>query len=192
MAAGDDDLATATLLSREAAAALADGRAAQALDQAAEATRLYRGSGLRTAILWGVVPCCRAAIWVGDRERAQRAIEEIEASGVRGRWVTAFLATMRAGIDASGGDAASAVAGYAEATGMWRRLDVSLQLGLCQLEAAHLLPADSREARAADLEARAIFEALGASTLLSRLDGRLDAAVSTGAVQPHSVGSKSL
>jgi class 3 adenylate cyclase/tetratricopeptide (TPR) repeat protein len=192
VAAGDDDLATATLLSRAAAAALAEGRPAESLAQASEATRLYRGSGLRTAVLWGVVPCCRAAIWVGDRDRAQRATEEIDASGVRGRWVTAFLATMRAGIDASGGDIHSGARRYAEAADAWRRLGVSLQLGLCQLEAAHLLRPGSPEARAAGEEARAIFEALGASTLLGRLEGRLDVAVSSEPARTYSVGSKSL
>jgi class 3 adenylate cyclase/tetratricopeptide (TPR) repeat protein len=173
VAAGDDDLATATLLSREAAAALAEGRPAQSFAQASEATRLYRASGLRTAILWGVVPSCRAAMWVGDRDGAVRATEEIEVSGLRGRWVTAFLSTMRAGIDASRGDVDSAGDRYVEAAGMWRRLDVSLQLGLCQLEAARLLPPGSRQADAARREARSIFESLSASTLLSRLDGGL-------------------
>ena len=192
VAAGDDDLATGTLLSRKAAAALAEGRPAESLTQASEATRLYRGSGLRTAILWGVVPCCRAALWAGDRDRAEGAIEEVEASGVRGRWVTAFLATMRAGIDASGGDVHSAVGRYGEAAGLWRGLDVPLQLGLCQLEAARLLPRGVPEADASGLEARAIFESLRAPTLLSRLEGRLDAAGPAQAAQPHSLGSKSL
>ena len=41
---------------------------------------------------------------------------------------------------------------------MWRRLDVPLQLALCQLEAARILPADLSAAESARDESRTILE----------------------------------
>ena len=136
---------------------------------------LYRGSGLRTAILWGVVPAARAALWAGEDERLSAAIDEIDASGLRGRWVTAIMTTLRAGLAARRGDLSAARRRYAEAAAVWRRLDVPLQLALCDLEAAHHLPAGSAEAAAAGDEARSTLELLGASTLIARLEDGLTA-----------------
>jgi class 3 adenylate cyclase/tetratricopeptide (TPR) repeat protein len=169
----EPDLSLAAVRSRQAAALLALGRPGEALAYADTATDLYRGSGLRTAILWGVVPAARAALWAGQDERLSAAIDEIDASGLRGRWVTAIMTTLKAGLAARRGDMPSARRRYAEAGALWRRLDVPLQLALCDLEAAHHLPAGSAEAGAASDEARSTLEHLGASTLIARLEGSL-------------------
>jgi hypothetical protein len=63
---------------------------------------------------------------------------------------------------------------------MWRRLDVPLQLALCDIEAALNLPAKESEARKAADEARTILETLGAPTLIDRLDSRRGVEATTG------------
>ena len=60
---------------------------------------------------------------------------------------------------------------------MWRRLDVPLQLALCQLEAARILPADLSAAAGARDELRTILEGLGAVALIERLETDLIAPV---------------
>ena len=166
----EPDLAVATLRARQADAALALGRPDEALGFAETATTLYRGSGLRTAVLWGAVPAARAALWAADDERASRMIEQVEASGFRGRSVSAILTTLRAGLDARRGDIDSAIDRYADASATWQALGARFQLALCDLEAARYLPAASPVSAAAHGDARTILEALGASTLVARLE----------------------
>ena len=166
----EPDLAVASLRCRQAAAALALGRPVEALAHAESATARFRPSGFRTALLWGAVPAARAALWAGDDERVAAAIAEVERSGLRGRYITAILTTLRAGIDARRGAVDAAVERYAAAAGLWRALDVPLQLALCDLEAARYLPAGSAEAQVAHAEARATLEGLGAIALIERLE----------------------
>jgi class 3 adenylate cyclase/tetratricopeptide (TPR) repeat protein len=185
----EPDLSMAELRSRQAAALLALGRPGEALAHAEVATSLYRGAGLRTAILWGVVPAARAALWAGEDERLSAAIDEVDASQLHGRWIAAIMSTLRAGLAARRGEMATARRRYAEAAAGWRRLDVPYQLAMCDLEAVHHLPVGSPEARAAGDEARNTLELLGASTLIARLDGGLlaDSAGSARASDPATV-----
>jgi class 3 adenylate cyclase/tetratricopeptide (TPR) repeat protein len=165
-----DPLASTVFLTRRSMAALAVGRPDDALRDAEATTLEVRATGLSTSLLETAVLTARAALWAGDLERLARAIDDIRASGIRGRWLSAAAATLGAGLEARRGDAARAADGYAEAAGAWRALDVPLQLALCQLEAARLLPEKSAEAGEAADEARAILNGLRATTLLARLD----------------------
>jgi class 3 adenylate cyclase/tetratricopeptide (TPR) repeat protein len=180
VAGTEPDLGLATIRGRQAAAALAQGRHAEALVFADTATELLRQFGFRTEILWGVVPAGRIALWAGEDDRVESTIALVEASGLRGRSVTAILATLRAGLEAHRGEP-TAGDRYAEAAGMWRRLDVPLQLALCDIEAAVNLPPDSAPAMAAANEARTILDTLGATALLDLLgSGRATEAATTG------------
>ncbi len=165
----EPDLTVATVRGREHAAALAVGRPLDALAHAEITARIYRDTGLRTSVLWGTVPTARAALWAGDDDACARAIAEVEASGIRGRWVTAVLTTLRSGLAARRGELAEAIDGYAEAARLWTLLDVPFQLGLCQLEAALNLPSGSDEAEVARAEALAILDRLKATALIDRL-----------------------
>ena len=155
----EPDLAVASLRGRQADAALAMGRPDGALRYAEAAIPMFRTTGLRTSILDGTAPAARAALWAGDLDRAKLMIDEIERSGLHGHWVSGLLLTLGAGVAALSANP-TAVDRYAEAAASWRRLDVPLQLALCQLEAAHLLPADLAETSAARDEARAIMDGL--------------------------------
>ena len=191
-AAIEPDLAVASLRCRQAAAALALGRPVEALGHAESATTRFRPSGFRTALLWGLVPAARAALWAGDDARVGEAIAEVERSGLGGRYITAILATLRAGLDARRGAVDAAIERYAAAAGLWRGLDVPLQLALCDLEAARYLPPGSPEAAAARDEARAILERLGASSLIERLEsGTASAGQAATAGAASSVGATS-
>lgn len=81
-----------------------------------------------------------------------------------------MLTTLRAGSAARRGTIEAATDGYRDAAQAWRRLDLPLQLGLCQLEAAWLLPPGSDLAESARDEARTVLTGLGAVELLDRLE----------------------
>lgn len=157
---------------RRSAARLALGRPHDALADADEAATRFLDYGLRTALHEGFIPAARAALWAGSVDHLERAIARIEGSGFHGRWIGAVLATLHAGLAARQGDVRSATDSYSEAAAEWRRLDVPLELALCQLEAATLLPAASDEAVAAAEEASSILEGLRAPALLGLLAAR--------------------
>ncbi len=165
-----EDLAVATLRGRQSAAALALGRPLEALEHADAATAGHRPYGLRTAILGGSILAGRAALWAGELRRTGQIIAEIERSGLHGRSLDTIRMTLEAGLAARRGEVATALEHYADAAATWRRLDVPLQLALCQMEAATFLPAGSEEALAEAAEARRTLEGLGAVALLARLD----------------------
>ena len=173
VATEDDPLMRATLRYRTSVAKLSRGSLAEALAEASAAASYLVSSGYRTAVREGSGTAGRAALWAGDLEVLDDAIHTLEASGLRGRWMTAMLATLRAGSEARRGSVEIAADRYREAAEAWRRLDLPLQLGLCQLEAAWLLPSGSELALAAADEAREVLTALGATELLARLAGGL-------------------
>lgn len=168
-----EELAGATLLYRRSLAWLALGRTAAAQADAEAALRGLAAFGGRTAVREGGVAVARAALWNGDTDRLGRAIADLRSSGLGGRWVEAIGTTLEAGLAARLGDAEAAADLYADSTAAWRQLDVPLQLALCRLEAAALLPVGSDEAAAARDEATAACELLGARALLDRLGGGL-------------------
>ena len=169
-------------------AALADGRPVDALADAAATTPILEPTGLTTSLVESAVLTARAALWVGDADRLGRAIDEIRAFGAHGRWLAAMLATLTAGYEARTGGGEGAVERYATATAAWRQIGAPLQLALCQLEAALLLPSGSPEAVDAAAEAREILGGLGARALLDRLEHGLATATRA---EPEQAGALS-
>jgi hypothetical protein len=176
-----DPLASSVLLARRALALLSLGRAREALDDAEATALALRSTSLSTSLLENTVLTARAALWTGDRDRLAEALDAIRAGGLRGRWLTAVATTLTAGLDALDGRTSLACDRYGDAAASWRALDVPLQLALCQLEAAHLLPTASTEATAAADEARTILDGLGAAAFIARVDGGLVEPVRSGA-----------
>ncbi len=168
--AEDEPLILAMLRYRSSNAKLSRGLLADALADATAAATLLAGFGYKTAVRERSGTAGRAALWAGDLSVLDDAIHELEASSLHGRWMTAMIATFRAGAAARRGLVESATDTYREAAEAWRRLDLPLQLGLCQLEAAWLLPVGSEPALAAADEARAVLDGLGAAELLARLE----------------------
>ena len=95
-----------------------------------------------------------------------------EALGERGasvgRATNLRFAVVRAGLAALEGRTDDARAAYLAAESGLRELGIRFELGLALLEHAVFLDGDASVGPAAE-EARAIFEGLGASTLLARL-----------------------
>ncbi|MEO7117665.1 MAG: hypothetical protein ABIZ34_01700, partial [Candidatus Limnocylindrales bacterium] len=116
----------------------------------------------------------RAALLASDRLRAQRAVDGLEASPVRGRMVSLMLGELRAGIAALEGRAADAGAAYQEVFRRWREIEMKLDLAIAQLSAARLLGPGSADGRAAGEEARTMFRDFApvwTSEFLDRLIG---------------------
>ena len=111
----------------------------------------------------------RSALALGDVDRAKTAHADTVQIGVHGRWASASLATLQAGITALEGRTTEAIAAYGEAARAWRALELPFELGLCLLEFATFVGVARREARAAADEARTIFETLGATPLTARV-----------------------
>ena len=166
---GDDAFARAFLQARLALAELAGGRPAIALADAEAAMPVLLDLGL-TWVLDAGVALGRAALWADATDRLEVAIDTIAGSGLHGRTVSAFLATLRAGLAARRGDPQAALDGYGDAAALWRRLDLPFQLALCQLEGARLLPEGSPGVDGMAEEARTILVGLGADALLARLE----------------------
>ncbi len=164
-----DAFARAFLDARLALAEVAGGRPRAGLTYAEAAMPVLLELGL-TWVLDAGVALGRAALWAGDVERLEAAIETIAGSGLRGRTVSAFLATFRAGLEALQGQPGVALDRYADAAALWRRLDLPFQLALCQLEGARLLPDGLAGTESMADEARTILVGLGADALLARLE----------------------
>jgi len=151
-------------------AALA-GRLMQAYQLAAEAMHATPAASTAEAAVWAT----RAALWMGDAQRARAAVDALLVATQPGRVMVTNRGQMRAGLDAMEGRRGEAVAGYREAIARWRDLDVPLYLGLCQTDFAILFGPDEPEATAAADEARALWTRLGSPPMLARLDEGLAA-----------------
>ncbi len=112
----------------------------------------------------------RAALWLGDAKRALVAVDRLDELRVSGRVPRAIRLEMQAGAAALDGDHARALAGYREAIGIWRELDVPVNLGLCLTDMAIVVGPTQPEGVAAADEARAVWERLGLPSVLARLD----------------------
>jgi hypothetical protein len=121
-----------------------------------------------------ILPCAqwatRAALWLRDASRARPALEALESTAERGRYVATLRLGLRAGLQALEGDRDGAVGSYREALRAFRDMDVPLYHGLTAMECAILIGPDDPEAAAAADEARSIFARLGIPPLLRRLD----------------------
>jgi len=139
--------------------------------------------GINSVIALGYLG--HASLWQRDAAGAREALERM--ASFHGRWTLAARQTIGAGLaalegrDANAGGDAEAAARFREAAASWRSLDVTLDLALCGLDAAILLPPEHRPAELVD-EARHVLEGLGAVPLLAQLERRAGAlAPTTGA-----------
>ena len=140
-----DPLSSAVLLTRRSMAALALGRPGDALTDAEATTPILQTTGLSTSLVENGGPD-RARRAMGGRCRSARTSDRRDPR-VRGARPLARHGgpTMTAGLEASLGTRRAADR-YGTAAAAWRSLDAPLQLALCQIEAALLLPPGSAEA----------------------------------------------
>jgi hypothetical protein len=122
------------------------------------------------------IPAARASLWLRDTSGMREALGERDTSA--GRATDLRFAVLRAGLAALEGRTDDARAGYLAAEAGLRELGIRFELGLALLEHATFLPDDPSTGGSSE-EARAVFEELGASTLLARLP----AGATTGARQ---------
>jgi len=108
----------------------------------------------------------RAALWRRDVDGVERALASGRA--LRGRWMSAVNETLAAGLDALAGRTAEATERYAAALDVWRALDDTLGLALCELDMVLLL-GGGHDAEVAGKEAEDVFTRLGAVPFLTRL-----------------------
>ncbi len=162
-------LAEASHRARRGWALLASGRPREALAEADAARALLRAVGPRTVILDGTILAAHAALWAGDVERLEAAVDEMALCGLRGRWFDGVTASLAAGLAARRGSVDAAIRGYGRAEASWRGLDTPFAAALASLEAARLLPASSAAAGAAADTARQRLADLRATALLDRL-----------------------
>ncbi|HEY8772786.1 MAG TPA: hypothetical protein VIM66_06435 [Candidatus Limnocylindria bacterium] len=111
----------------------------------------------------------RPALWDGDVEAAQSDLAALDATGVHGSVVELRRMTIRAGLAASEGRSADALAQYREALRGWHDLGLAWDEALTGLDMAILLEPTEPEVRTAAETSRQIFERLGAKPFLARL-----------------------
>jgi hypothetical protein len=112
------------------------------------------------------IPAARASLWLRDAAGMRDALGEPGASV--GRATDLRFDVIRGGLAALDGRTDDARAAYLGAEAGLRDLGIRFELGLALLEHAVFLAGDASAGAAAE-EARAIFEELGATTLLARL-----------------------
>jgi tetratricopeptide (TPR) repeat protein len=145
-------------------AALAEGRFEDAIHdvQAAERDDL---NGPFARFLSG-----RAALRLGDRDRAAAALERLDASGWRGTAIGLNRDALAAGVAALDGRWADAAAGFTDAWRRYRDLRLDVALALSQLDCLAVAPAGDSLAERAAREARTILEREGATAYVAQLD----------------------
>jgi len=117
----------------------------------------------------------RAAVWLGDADRVRSAITSTEV--FRGRWIETVRQTAEAGLAALERRREQSLDAYARTAAEWRALDSPLDLGLCLLDRVTVLGKDDSGRDAAAAEAREIFERIGATPFLERLNTHMLAPV---------------
>ena len=109
----------------------------------------------------------RAALWLRVAEGVRAGLAGMKA--FRGRWMAAERLTVEAGLASLEGRVEEAAEAYRGAIEVWRALECTLDLALCELDLVMLLGPDHPDAAAAK-EARDIFTQLGAKPFLERLN----------------------
>jgi hypothetical protein len=126
----------------------------------------------------------RMAAWARDVERLRAARDRYAAGPSVGPIVRLQLGTADAGIAALEGRTDDAVRAYAEVLTGWAALEVHAARAFAGTEFLITVGPDVAEARAAAEEARAVFERLGAQTVLQRLDAAQAHPLATAVVRP--------
>jgi class 3 adenylate cyclase/tetratricopeptide (TPR) repeat protein len=153
----------AGLAGAQAAVALAEGRYADALEAGVHAVEVTGPYGItHQCAKQGFVHAVEAAIALGDTARADELLRTVEELPVAARspFYDAQVLRFRAKLSGDG-------AGFARAAAIFRQLELPFWLAVTLLEQSD---------PAGVAEAREIFERLGATRWLERLDGALSAA----------------
>ncbi len=120
----------------------------------------------------------RAALWSGQPDAAQKALDALVGSGYKGAAVELDMATIRAGIATLEGRGAEALAAYREALRGWRQYGLAFDEALAVTDMATLLPPAERgsaDVATAVEWARGTLERLGAQPILKRLSSVAEA-----------------
>jgi len=137
--------------------------------------------GYREMYPYDAVPAARASLWLRDVAGLREVLGERDVTV--GRASDLRFAVVRAGLAVLEGRTDDARSAYLAAESGLRELGIRFELGLALLEHAVFLDGDASAGSASE-EARAIFDELGATTLLARLPvvaGATPATVSRGA-----------
>jgi class 3 adenylate cyclase/tetratricopeptide (TPR) repeat protein len=167
--AADSPQDLANLRETTAMAALAANHLQDALDNAGEAVAAAPTStnGTRSYLVAG-----RAALWLGDRMRAEQELRRLSERHLHTPWLDSNRLVLEAGLHLLDGKTHEAVDRYRDAAQSLRDLSCPFDVALSELDFVILAP-DDPKARAAAEEARKIFEQLGAKPFLERLEAAL-------------------
>jgi len=113
----------------------------------------------------------RAAVWLGEKDKVRDALSAMQR--LRGRYMAAQRRTTEAGLAALEGRASESAELFSDAFEQWRNVDSVLDLALGELDLVRVLGADHVDASVAK-EARDIFEQIGATAMVDRLDQLTD------------------
>ncbi|HEU4528499.1 MAG TPA: adenylate/guanylate cyclase domain-containing protein [Actinomycetota bacterium] len=127
----------------------------------------------------------RAGLWLKDPERVRSALAAM--GPLRGRWIDVAQRTIEAGLAALEGQVEDAAAAYAECLDTWTALDLPLDRALAVVDAAMLLPPDARPSDEIE-RTMDYLRALGARSLLERLEGMVAVEPLTGATGSSVLG----
>ena len=142
--------------------ALAGGRLTDVLAQRRDgAERLY---GYRCEVVAG-----HAAVWGNDPARARTVLDAMTKIGPSGRWASASRAALRAGVAALEQSFGEAESGYRGALDVLRDVGAVRDVALVDMDVV-AGSSDPRFVAAAAEEARSIWQRLGATAMLARLD----------------------
>jgi tetratricopeptide (TPR) repeat protein len=153
----------------------AEGRFDEALAAAEEALSRQQGQGNAFGMMESVVEAVEAALELGRVETAEELLARVENldPGTDTQSLHAQRRRLGARIAAGRGDREKAEHGFKRAAGAFREIAVPFWLGVTLLEYGEWLAGEGRATDADPLllEAREIFERLGAKPWLARLDG---------------------
>lgn len=109
----------------------------------------------------------RAAVWLGEKDKVRDALGAMQR--LRGRHMAAQRRTTEASLAALDGRASESAELFSDAFEQWRNVESVLDLALSELDLVRVLGADHADASVAK-EARDIFEQIGATAMVDRLD----------------------
>jgi class 3 adenylate cyclase len=182
-AASEQDVAE--LRYEQAVIALAQARLADARRLGHESRDAYLAQGSLAIVLSG-----HAAALQADLDALREDLDWLSEYEVLANWLTWATRGLEAGALALEGRTDEAALLYRQVIDEWRRQDLRLDLALTLLERAWLLGDADPDAAAGRDEAQQLFAAMGADTLIARLDaGRAGrgrrAAVTAGRATPR-------
>jgi tetratricopeptide (TPR) repeat protein len=119
----------------------------------------------------------QSAIRAGDRDRLLVTARAVERSGTHGDAMNVDRAMLAAAVAAER-DAGDAAAAFRDAIERYRALGLTLDRAIAQANYASLFP-DAPDASIITADARAAFEALGATAMLSAMDAGWSTAATT-------------